>query len=141
MVSRSALPIATVLAAIVALWYVGAVFLNAPWERDQAEARRGLGLQAHLHLRHEDLLLHLQVDDTGDVFDEHMAFRHQTHQHLVHHGSFSLDDSLDVRRDCLEPIGKPGDSIIVCVWHVRTLPVGTRTLQVVGTNLPSNLSW
>ncbi|MFQ5565757.1 MAG: ABC transporter permease [Paracoccaceae bacterium] len=32
-----ALPVATVIAAILVLWYVGAVFLNAPWERDQAE--------------------------------------------------------------------------------------------------------
>jgi NitT/TauT family transport system permease protein len=30
------LPVATVLAAIVALWYIGAVALNAPWARDQA---------------------------------------------------------------------------------------------------------
>ncbi|HUS53492.1 MAG TPA: ABC transporter permease subunit [Thermohalobaculum sp.] len=29
--------LATVIAAIIALWYIGAVFLNAPWERDQAE--------------------------------------------------------------------------------------------------------
>ncbi|HSF96874.1 MAG TPA: ABC transporter permease [Thermohalobaculum sp.] len=31
------LPVATILAAIVVLWYLGAVFLNAPWARDQAE--------------------------------------------------------------------------------------------------------
>jgi len=31
------LPVATVLAAILALWYLGAVVLNAPWARDQAE--------------------------------------------------------------------------------------------------------
>jgi NitT/TauT family transport system permease protein len=37
---RSVLPIATVLLAILALWYGGAVLLNAPWERDQA-ARAG----------------------------------------------------------------------------------------------------
>ena len=36
MIAR-ALPVATVIAAIIALWYIGAVFLNAPWERDQAE--------------------------------------------------------------------------------------------------------
>jgi len=30
------LPVTTVLAAILALWYLGAVFLNAPWARDQA---------------------------------------------------------------------------------------------------------
>jgi NitT/TauT family transport system permease protein len=32
-----ALPVATVLAAILAVWYLGVVFLNAPWARDQAE--------------------------------------------------------------------------------------------------------
>ena len=37
---RSVLPVATVLLAILALWYAGAVFLNAAWERDQA-ARAG----------------------------------------------------------------------------------------------------
>lgn len=34
---RSVLPVATVCVALVALWYLGAVFLNAQWERDQAE--------------------------------------------------------------------------------------------------------
>jgi NitT/TauT family transport system permease protein len=33
---RSALPVLTVVAAIVALWYAAAVWLNAPWARDQA---------------------------------------------------------------------------------------------------------
>ena len=37
---RSVLPVATVLLALLALWYAGAVLLNAPWERDQA-ARAG----------------------------------------------------------------------------------------------------
>ncbi|MEM7742266.1 MAG: ABC transporter permease [Pseudomonadota bacterium] len=37
---RSVLPILTVCAVIIALWYVGAVGLNAKWERDQA-ARAG----------------------------------------------------------------------------------------------------
>ncbi|MEO0624038.1 MAG: ABC transporter permease [Pseudomonadota bacterium] len=34
---RTALPILTILAALVAVWYLGAVFMNAAWERDQAE--------------------------------------------------------------------------------------------------------
>ena len=34
---RSVLPVTTVCAAIIALWYVGAVLMNAAWERDQAE--------------------------------------------------------------------------------------------------------
>ena len=38
--SRSLLPVATVVAAIVAVWYLAAVALNMPWERDQA-ARAG----------------------------------------------------------------------------------------------------
>ena len=38
---RSVLPILTVLAAIVALWYAGAVWLNAQWTYDQA-ARAGV---------------------------------------------------------------------------------------------------
>ncbi len=37
---RNVLPVATILLAILALWYAGAVVLNAPWERDQA-ARAG----------------------------------------------------------------------------------------------------
>ncbi len=36
MIAR-ALPVATVIAAILVLWYLFAVILNAPWERDQAE--------------------------------------------------------------------------------------------------------
>ncbi|SFJ18919.1 ABC transporter permease [Albimonas pacifica] len=38
--TRSLLPILTVVAAIVAVWYLSAVALNMPWERDQA-ARAG----------------------------------------------------------------------------------------------------
>jgi NitT/TauT family transport system permease protein len=38
-----ALPVATVVAAILALWYLMAVVLNAPWERDQA-GRAGTGI-------------------------------------------------------------------------------------------------
>ena len=37
---RSALPVLTVLAAIVVVWYLAAVWMNAPWVRDQA-ARAG----------------------------------------------------------------------------------------------------
>ncbi|MDF2231695.1 ABC transporter permease [Albimonas sp. CAU 1670] len=33
---RNALPVLAVVAAIVALWYLGALALNLPWERDQA---------------------------------------------------------------------------------------------------------
>ena len=36
MIAR-ALPVATVIAAILVLWYLFAVILNAPWERDQAQ--------------------------------------------------------------------------------------------------------
>ena len=38
---RNILSIATICVALVAVWYVGAVFLNAKWERDQA-ARAGV---------------------------------------------------------------------------------------------------
>ncbi|MEL6475888.1 MAG: ABC transporter permease [Pseudomonadota bacterium] len=34
---RSLLPVVTVVTALIALWYAGVVYLNAPWERDQAE--------------------------------------------------------------------------------------------------------
>jgi len=34
---RSILPVLTVVTAIIAIWYAGTVFLNAPFERDQAE--------------------------------------------------------------------------------------------------------
>jgi NitT/TauT family transport system permease protein len=37
---KAVLPILTVLSVIVALWYAAAVWMNAPWERDQA-ARAG----------------------------------------------------------------------------------------------------
>jgi len=35
--SEKVLPVLTIVSAIVVSWYVGSVFLNAPWERDQAE--------------------------------------------------------------------------------------------------------
>lgn len=40
---RTVLSIATICLAVLAVWYVGAVFLNAKWERDQA-ARAGVGI-------------------------------------------------------------------------------------------------
>ena len=36
MIAR-ALPVTTVVAAILVLWYLFAVIMNAPWERDQAQ--------------------------------------------------------------------------------------------------------
>ncbi len=42
---RRAGPVAVILIAILAIWYVGTVLLNAPWERDQAaRAERALSL-------------------------------------------------------------------------------------------------
>ena len=41
--SEKILPVLTIVSAIVLIWYVGAVVLNAPWERDQAE-RAGVEL-------------------------------------------------------------------------------------------------
>ncbi len=38
---RSVLPVATILIALILVWYAGAAYLNAPWERDQA-ARAGI---------------------------------------------------------------------------------------------------
>ena len=38
---RSVLPVLTVCAFIIATWYAGAVYLNAQWERDQAERAGG----------------------------------------------------------------------------------------------------
>ena len=35
--TEKALPILTIVSAIIVVWYTGTVFLNAPWERDQAE--------------------------------------------------------------------------------------------------------
>ena len=35
--TEKALPVLTVVGAIIIVWYIGTVFLNAPWERDQAE--------------------------------------------------------------------------------------------------------
>ncbi|RJE79800.1 ABC transporter permease [Paracoccus sp. JM45] len=40
---RAALPIMTVLLVIIAIWYLGAIRMNATWERDQA-ARAGIEL-------------------------------------------------------------------------------------------------
>ncbi len=41
--SERVVPVLTVVLAIMAVWYGGTVFLNAPWERDQA-ARAGVAL-------------------------------------------------------------------------------------------------
>ncbi len=35
--TRSVIPVLTVIAAIIAIWYAATIFLNAPFERDQAE--------------------------------------------------------------------------------------------------------
>jgi NitT/TauT family transport system permease protein len=94
---RSALPVATVLLAILALWYAGAVVLNAPWERDQAaRAGREIGwreiIPATMHQERPVLPAPHQV--AWEIWDTTALKPIDSKRSLVWHGWITLSATL-----------------------------------------------
>ncbi|GMG84427.1 ABC transporter permease [Paralimibaculum aggregatum] len=95
--SRTALPVLAVLAAVVALWYAGAVLLNAPWERDQA-ARAGteIGLaELVANTMHQDRpVLPAPHQVAAEIWETTAEKRITSKRSLVYHASITLSATL-----------------------------------------------
>jgi len=91
------LPVATVLAAIVALWYLGAVFLNAPWAHDQAE-RAGTTLSfSELvadTMAQERPVLPAPHQVAAEIWDTTIEKKITSKRSLVYHGWITLSATL-----------------------------------------------
>ena len=94
---RSILPIATVCIAIVAAWYVGAVFLNAQWERDQAE-RAGVEISfteiIPKTMSQERPVLPAPHQVAGEIWKTTVEKRITSKRSLVYHGWITMSATL-----------------------------------------------
>lgn len=94
---RSILPIATVCLAIIAIWYVGAVFLNAQWERDQAE-RAGVEIGwaeiVPATMAQERPVLPAPHQVAGEIWKTTVEKRITSKRSLVSHGWITLSATL-----------------------------------------------
>ena len=94
---RSILPIATVCIAIMAIWYVGAVFLNAQWERDQAE-RAGVEIGwaeiIPATMVQERPVLPAPHQVAGEIWKTTVEKRITSKRSLVYHGWITLSATL-----------------------------------------------
>jgi NitT/TauT family transport system permease protein len=92
-----ALPVTTVLTTLVALWYIGAVFLNAPWARDQAE-RAGTTLTlAELvtdTMAQERPVLPAPHQVAAEIWDTTLNQKITSKRSLVYHGWITLSATL-----------------------------------------------
>ncbi|MEX2518869.1 MAG: ABC transporter permease [Paracoccaceae bacterium] len=92
-----AFPIATVTAAIIAIWYLGAVFMNAAWELDQA-ARAGAEISfAEIIPRtmaQERPILPAPHQVAVELWDSVAEKKITSKRSLVHHGWITLSATL-----------------------------------------------
>jgi NitT/TauT family transport system permease protein len=94
---RSALPVATVVLAILGLWYIGAVFLNAPWARDQAERAHTTLITAELiadTMAQERPVLPAPHQVAGEIWDTTVNKKITSKRSLVYHGWITLSATL-----------------------------------------------
>ena len=93
----AALPILTVVAAIVALWYVGAVAMNLSWERDQA-ARTGTDVpfatMVAATMAQERPVLPAPHQVVAEIWDTTVEKRITSKRSLVYHGWITLSATL-----------------------------------------------
>ena len=91
------LPILTVVAAIVALWYAGAVAMNLPWERDQA-ARAGIDVpfatMVAATMAQERPVLPAPHQVVAEIWDTTVGKRITSKRSLVYHGWITLSATL-----------------------------------------------
>ena len=95
--SEKVLPILTVTLAIIAAWYVGAVFLNAPWERDQAE-RAGVEISfaeiVPKTMAQERPVLPAPHQVAGEIWNTTALKKITSKRSLVYHGWITLSATL-----------------------------------------------
>lgn len=95
--SGRALPVATVAAAILALWYVFAVILNAQWERDQAgRAGTEVGLAEIVAstMAQERPMLPAPHQVAIEIWETTVEKKITSKRSLVHHGWVTLSATL-----------------------------------------------
>ncbi|MEM9059873.1 MAG: ABC transporter permease [Pseudomonadota bacterium] len=94
---RSILPITTICLAIIAIWYVGAVFLNAQWERDQAE-RAGTEITwaqiVPATMSQERPMLPAPHQVATEIWETTVEKRVASKRSLVYHGWITLSATL-----------------------------------------------
>lgn len=94
---RSVLPVTVVCAFIIAAWYVGAVFLNAPWERDQAE-RAGVEIGwaeiVPKTMSQERPVLPAPHQVAAEIWNTTVEKRITSKRSLVYHGWITLSAAL-----------------------------------------------
>ena len=94
---RSILPIATVVVAIIALWYAGAMILNAQWERDQAErAGREIGWAEIIPatMKQERPVLPAPHQVAVELWETTVEKKVTSKRSLVYHGWITLSATL-----------------------------------------------
>ncbi len=90
-------PIFTVVAAIIAIWYVAAVFLNAPFERDQAErAGRPIAFSEILQrtMVQERPILPAPHQVAAELWDTTVTKKITSKRSLVYHAWITLSATL-----------------------------------------------
>lgn len=94
---RSILPVTTVCLFLIAAWYVGAVFLNAAWERDQAE-RAGVEITfAQIipkTMNQERPVLPAPHQVAGEIWKTTAEKKITSKRSLVYHGWITLSATL-----------------------------------------------
>ena len=90
-------PILTVVLAIIAIWYGGAAFLNAPWERDQAE-RAGVEISfaeiVPKTMAQDRPVLPAPHQVAGEIWDTTVGKKITSKRSLVYHGWITLSATL-----------------------------------------------
>ena len=90
-------PVIVVVAAIVLLWYVFVVVLNAPWERDQAErAGTGIGFSQLVKntMAQERPVLPAPHQVANEIWKTTVEKKITSKRSLVHHGWITLSATL-----------------------------------------------
>jgi NitT/TauT family transport system permease protein len=91
------LPIITVLIAIIVLWYAGAVYLNAQWERDQAE-RAGVEISTQQlianTMKQQRPVLPAPHQVAGEIWRTTFLKKVTSKRSLVYHGWITLSATL-----------------------------------------------
>ena len=94
---RRAGPVAVILTFILMIWYVGTIFLNAPWERDQAaRAQQKLGLSALIAgtMTQERPVLPAPHQVAAEIWNTTVDRKITSKRSLVYHGWVTLSATL-----------------------------------------------
>ncbi|MEO0682067.1 MAG: ABC transporter permease [Pseudomonadota bacterium] len=94
---RSVIPVLTVVAAILAVWYLAAALMNLPWERQQAErAGETVALQQMLSntMAQDRPVLPAPHQVAVEIWETTVEKRITSKRSLIHHGWITLSATL-----------------------------------------------